>query len=396
MLAYFDCTNGVAGDMIVASLIDAGACWDSVSAGLAKLNLPGYRLNLAEVRRGGIRAKQFQVIMDHHEHHHRNLADITTLIQNAPLSDIVKHRAVRIFTRLAHAEASVHQCTINEVHFHEVGAVDAIVDIVGSCIAMDLLNINQFYYSKIAVGSGYIKAAHGTLPVPAPATSKLLEGSTIESGGREGELATPTGAAVLTTLGSQRTELPEMRLKTVGYGAGSRDIPDHPNILRVFLAEEADASHAQTDEVAVLTFSLDNITGEHLGFLAERLLAAGALDVVQFPIYMKKGRSATSVEVLAEPCNVDSLVELILTQGTTFGLRVGRQQRFKLARDMIAVILPEGKIRVKLGYLGQKLVQINPEFEDCRKASDRTGTNFRQIWARAAEQARVQLETEAR
>jgi uncharacterized protein (TIGR00299 family) protein len=421
----------MAGDMIVASLIDAGANFEQFQQMLGELHLEGYTIDLEQVRRGGIRAKHFRVNLGHehphehththqHENHehshphkhehkhahdheshqhthsraheHRDLNAIIDIIQRANLPERVKTRAINIFNRLGYAEAHVHGCDISQVHFHEVGAVDAIVDIVGACIALELLDVETLYFSKVAVGSGQVTGSHGVLPIPAPATAKLLEGCVIDSAGRTGELATPTGAAILTTLGEQKVFMPELNLKTIGYGAGTRDDAHHPNVLRVMLAEQSSAGRMQVDEVTSLIFGVDDITGEHLGYLSEQLMSRGALDVAQIPMYMKKGRSAVRVEVLAGAEKVDELIEYILTQGTTFGLRVDRHQRVKLSRDFVAVILPEGKIRVKLGMFDGKVVQIAPEYDDCRNAAERSGKNFRDIYLRASEQARQEIE----
>jgi uncharacterized protein (TIGR00299 family) protein len=408
MITYFDCGNGMAGDMIVASLLDVGADFERFKQMLGELKLDGYTIELSQVRRGGLRARHFCVKLEghhhkhphdhdqgsaeHSHHEHRNLGEIIDIITRANLPERVKTRAIKIFNRLGYAEASVHGCEISQVHFHEVGAVDAIVDIVGACIAFELLDVETIYFSKVALGSGQVTGSHGVLPVPAPATAKLLEGCIIDSGERTGELATPTGAAILTTLGEQKVFMPELNLKTIGYGAGTRDDAHHPNVLRVMLAEENLIGHMQVDEVTTLVFGVDDITGEHLGYLAEQLMSRGALDVAQVPMYMKKGRSAVRVEVLTTAAKVDALIEYILAQGTTFGLRIDRHQRVKLSREFVAVILPEGKIRVKLGMLGGRVVQISPEYDDCRDAAIRSGKNFREIYLRATEQAGQEIE----
>ncbi|MFA5864001.1 MAG: nickel pincer cofactor biosynthesis protein LarC [Phycisphaerae bacterium] len=391
MIAYFDCTNGVAGDMVVAGLLDAGASWTEFLQQIAALNIEGYNLDLTEVSRAGIKAKLFQVNLDHHHHSHRDLNSIIELIQGSKLHDRVISRAVKIFTKLAQVEAEIHNCEISNVHFHEVGAVDAIIDIVGACICLELLNVDEIYYSKIAVGGGQVKNAHGILPVPAPATAKLLLDKQIYSGDRTGELATPTGAAIMVTLGTQKVDLPELTLKSIGYGAGSRDDPNYPNTVRVLLGRQ-DSQDLQTDEVTIISFNVDDITGEHLGWLAEQIMGKGALDVAQIPVFMKKSRSATLVQVLSPAEKVDELVEFILTQSTTFGVRLGKEKRYKLNREFVVAVLPEGKVRVKLGYFNKKLVQVSPEFEDCRKITERTGINFRKIYARAAELARQEME----
>jgi hypothetical protein len=400
MIAYFDCSNGAAGDMIVASLIDAGADWHRFCDMMAGLKLEGYQIEIDDVKRAGLRARYFLVKLDKpgeegHAHGHplhRDLQSIVDIIHRAKLPGQVKERAVKVFTRLAVAEAHAHGSEISEVHFHEVGALDAIVDIVGACVALELLGIRKIYYSKVAVGGGQVKGSHGVLPVPAPATAALLEGQVIESGNREFELTTPTGAAILTTLGEQRVHMPEIALTKNGYGAGAKDDPHYPNVLRVMVGEAMEVGVSKADAVTVLTFGVDDMTGEHLGYLAERLMKKGALDVAQIPMYMKKGRPAVRVEVLAEPGKVDELTEEILKQSSTFGLRLSQHQRVKLEREFVVVILPEGKIRVKLGKLAGLVVQISPEYDDCRNAADRSDGNFGRIYARAEELARQDIE----
>ncbi len=391
MIAYFDCTNGVAGDMLVASLLGAGASWTKFQSMLSGLKVHGYSLELSDVKRAGIGAKHFNVVLEHaHHHHHRDLGTILQMIQGAALPARVIERACRVFTRLGEAEAEVHQCDIAKVHFHEVGAIDAIVDIVGACICLELLDVDTVFYSRIAVGSGQVKGAHGVLPVPAPATARLLLGSEFFSGDRTGELATPTGAAILTALGTQQVYLPELRLKTIGYGAGTRDDAGQPNVVRVFVGNEGHQL-GQTDEVTVIDFNVDNMTGEHLGWLTEQLMTRGALDVGQIPMSMKKSRPATLVEVIAEPARTDELVRFILTQSTSFGVRTRQEKRHKLGREFVDVDLPGGRVRVKVGYLDGRAVQISPEYEDCRTITEKTGNNFRQVYAQAAERARQLL-----
>ena len=403
MIAYFDCRNGAAGDMIVASLVDAGADWHRFCEMMSGLHVDGYRIEISDVKRAGLRARYFLVKLDENQephehgaapgHHlHRDLQSIVDLVHRAKLPGRVKERAVKIFTRLAVAEAHVHGSEISEVHFHEVGALDAIVDIVGACVALELLNIRQIYFSKVAVGSGHVDSSHGVLSIPAPATAALLEGQVVESGNRDFELTTPTGAAILTTLGQQRVHMPEFALTKCGYGAGTKDDPRFPNVLRVMVGEAMEVGKSRVDQVAVMTFGGDDMTGEHFGYLAEKLMKKGALDVAQLPMVMKKGRPAIRIEVIAEPDKVDELAEEILTHSTTFGMRISYQQRLKLEREFLVVILPEGKIRVKLGKLAGIVVQISPEYEDCRSAAERSNGDFGRIYSRAAELARVEIE----
>jgi len=388
MICYFDCCNGVAGDMLVASLVDAGASWEELGRMLGELHLHGYRLELSDVSRAGIGAKYFKVHLEEsHHHHHRHLGDILEMIRQARLPEEVKSRSEKVFLRLGEAEAAVHQCAIEKVHFHEVGAVDSIVDIVGSCICLHLLKVDRLYFSRIAVGSGQIKGSHGVLPVPAPATSRLLVGYEVFTGERTGELATPTGVAILTGLGSQKTGVPELKLSAVGYGAGTRDDAGHPNVVRAMLGESEEGM-GETDEVSVIRFNVDDMTGEHLGWVAEQLMARGALDVGLIPMGMKKGRPGPLVEVLCVEEKTAELGKFILTQCTSFGVRVSREKRYKLGREFVEVEWPEGTVRVKVGYYQDQAVQISPEYEDCRKIAEKTGRNFREIYSQAAETAR--------
>jgi hypothetical protein len=385
MLAYFDCFSGLAGDMIVAALVDAGADWDQLRHSLAKLGLPGFEVTLETVKRGGLRSRLFAVRAPA-EPHHRSFPDIISIINQADLQDGVKTRAKQIFTNLAEAEAKVHDCEIDHVHFHEVGAVDAIVDVVGSCVCLELLGIDEVIFPAVPLGSGTVRTAHGELPVPAPATAELLRGFRCYGGG-QGELTTPTGAAILTTIGMQVVGIPHLKTRTVGYGAGARDDQHRPNVLRIIVGEKLGPAQADVDEIGVLSCQVDDMTGEELGLLAERLWSAGVLDVVQIPIYMKKGRPGVMLEVIVPTGEADRLAELILRHSTSFGVRRAPAQRYKLSREMIEVTLPSGTARVKLGYFAGELVQISPEYEDCRRLSLASGPSLREIYRQAVSEA---------
>jgi len=388
MIAYFDCQSGIAGDMIIAALLDTGIDEQRFKNELNKLSLKDYKIKIYDTKRCNIRSKRFEVIIADKQHNHRNLADITNIIESSKLSTDIKISACSIFNKLAEAEAFVHNCDVANVHFHEIGAIDSIIDIVGACICFDLLKPDKILYSKIATGTGTVKSAHGLLNVPAPATAKLLQGKLICSGQSENELATPTGVAIITTLGQQISDIPEMQLINIGYGAGSREIREYPNTLRVFLGNENIENIAETDEISVISFNIDDSTAEHSAMLAEKLFACGATDVIQLPAYMKKSRPGIKFEILTHIANERRLVETILSESTTFGVRISRQRRYKLKRKILTIQLPEGKVAVKLGFLNDKLVQIAPEYEDCRKLADRTKTNFRQVYASILELAR--------
>jgi len=385
VIAYFDCFSGVAGDMICAALIDAGADLRELRNSLRQLNLPEFEVEIEAVRRGGLAARRF-LVKTTPSSAHRSLRDILELIRRAGLSDAVKRNAARIFERLGQAEAKVHGTGVDHVHFHEVGAVDSIVDIVGSCICLELLKIEEIFFPAVPVGSGTIRDAEGMLPVPAPATAELLKEYKIYSGG-EGELTTPTGAAILTSLGRQVPFLPDLTIKSIGYGAGSRDDPGRPNVLRVIVGQTCYADQAEVDQVCLLACQLDDMSGQELGFLAERLWDAGALDVVYVPIYMKKARPAVKLEALAGPADADRLAEVILRHSSSFGLRRTLVTRQKLKREFFRVTLPAGEVNVKIGYLAGKVVRLSPEYEDCRKLALQTETTLKEVYRQACEEA---------
>ncbi len=391
MHAYFDCFSGLAGDMTVAALLDAGADWDQLHKQLQSIDLHGFEVERQKVDRAGIAATHFLVHTHHHghhhEHHHRSLSDILAIIDKSPLSPTVRENAAAIFRRLGAAEAKVHNCDIEKIHFHEVGAVDSIVDIVGTCIGLELLGIDAICFPAVPVGSGTIQAAHGTLPVPAPATAELLTGFATYAGG-EGELTTPTGAAIATALGRQVPSMPEMTIRAIGYGAGTRQYKDRANVLRVIVGESAQTAAAESDLVVQLATQLDDQTGEETGYLTERLWNEGALDVVCFPITMKKGRPGVMLEVLGPPEKGDALAATILHHSSTFGLRRSLVTRQKLSRESIRVDLPDGQVAVKIGYFGGRLVRVSPEYEDCRALAVKTGAPLREIYRQAVDQAR--------
>lgn len=390
MLAYFDCFSGLAGDMIVAALLDAGADHPTFRNELTKLNLPEFDVEITPVRRAGLAAKLFTVSRPPTDEH-RSLSQILTIIHDSTLSDRVKRHATDIFRRLADAEAKVHQCTTDDVHFHEVGAVDSIVDIIGVCVCLEILNIDNVQFPCVPVGSGTVTTDHGVLPVPAPATAELLVGHRVCTDG-EGERTTPTGAAIVTTLGQQVSVMPELTIKSLGYGAGTRTHEvGPPNVLRVILGEPARGSQAQVDQVAVLSCQLDDMTGEQVGYLAEQLWNAGSLDVVVVPIYMKKNRPAVMLEIVVRPADADRLADVILRESTSFGVRRTWADRYKLARDMMTVEVPGGRVDVKLGRLGGKVVQVSPEYEDCQRLAAETDAPLRNIYRQAEGQAWRQI-----
>lgn len=399
-LAYFDCFAGSGGDMIVAALIDAGAGLDGIRAEIAKLGLGTVELTARRVHRGGLTGLHFQVRQqqngEEHCHdaaqppHHRHLAEILEMIARAGLAGRAgraAERAARIFTRLGEAEAKVHNIAVEEVHFHEVGAVDSIVDVVAACVALELLDVDRVISSPIPLGSGTVRCEHGVLPVPAPATAELVRGAATcpgesgQSGGGGGELTTPTAAAILTTLAESYGPIPAMSVASIGYGAGTRDGGPVPNLLRVFLGQPD--PDGQADTVVELTANIDDCPGEILGAAMQRLLAAGCLDAWAVPIVMKKSRPAWMLSALVHPGDVTEAERILFAETTTFGIRRRVCQRSKLQRHWETVETPYGPIRVKVGRREGRTIIAAPEFDECAQAAERHGTSVRDVQAAA-------------
>lgn len=376
-IAYFDCFNGAAGDMIVGALIDAGADAEKLRTGLEGLGLTGYTLNVAATRKQGFAATRFEVKLDPHvAQPHRHLADILELLRRADLPLAVRDRAAEVFTRLGQAEAKVHGTGIEKVHFHEVGAVDALLDVVGAVLGLELLGIERVNCSPIPVGSGVLQCAHGTLPVPAPATAELLAGVPLARSDEEGELTTPTGAALLTTLADEFGPLPALRLSATGCGAGQRESKTRPNLLRVLIGETDSSDNV--DEVTVLETNLDDTSPEIVGHCLEQLISQGALDAYAVPIHMKKSRTGVGLTVLCNPADAGKFEQLLFAETTTFGIRRHQVSRVKLQRRFVSVNTPYGVIRMKMGTRagGEKAA---PEFEDCRSAALAYGVAVQQV-----------------
>ena len=374
-IAYFDCFSGASGDMILASAIAAGADIERLRRDLAGLGVPGFRIEATQVRKQGFAATQFEVQVDPAvEKPHRHLKHILQIIQGGQLSEPVRKMAEAVFTRLAEAEAKVHGTTIEKVHFHEVGAIDSIVDIIGACLALDQLGVERVYVSPIPTGSGTIRCDHGEMPIPAPATAELLKGVPLAASEEVGELTTPTGAAILTTLARGYGPMPAMTVTQIGIGAGRREGKTRANILRLMLGELAEVSGSdEADEILVLETNLDDVTSETIGYVCDRLFAAGAVDVFSSPIYMKKNRPATLLTVLAPPEARAAMEDLLFAETTTFGVRVQTARRSKLSRSMATVETEFGPIQVKVGRRGGQVVRVSPEYEDCRAAAERAG-----------------------
>ncbi|MBN2020317.1 MAG: nickel pincer cofactor biosynthesis protein LarC [Sedimentisphaerales bacterium] len=370
-LAYFDCFAGAAGDMLVAALLDAGLDFEFLKSQIAALGIPQKDLTLkvSQVKRAGLRAVQFIPVITE-QHHHRHLEDIKKIINDSGIGEKPKHTALTIFERLAQAEAAVHGKEPNEIHFHEVGAIDSIVDIVSSAIGLDALKIDKVYCSPLSVGGGWLDAAHGRLPVPAPAAAELLKGVPTIGGPIEKELLTPTAAAILTTVVEKFGTLPEMKLEKIGYGAGTLDCEHLPNVLRLIIGESVGQAEATADTICLLETNIDDVSGEIVASVMNKLFEQGALDVYTTAITMKQNRPASKLSVLCEVPDVDILEKLIFKAGLTFGIRRQIMQRSKLAREFVSVHTKFGDINIKVGKLDGQVVNTKPEFSDCLKAAD--------------------------
>jgi len=364
-IGYFDCFSGVSGDMILGALVDAGLALERLQAGVAALGVPGISFAAERVRRGAFTGTLVQVSTDERGHPHRHLADVEAILDRAPLPDPVRADAARIFRRLAEAEAGVHGTTPDRVHFHEVGALDALADVVGAVWGIRELGLERLAVSAINLGGGFVRAAHGKMPVPAPGTAALLAGVPAYGSEVSVELATPTGVAVLTTLAAAYGPMPLMTVGRVAYGAGQRDLEGQANLLRLVVGESAPGPGR--DQVAVLEATIDDMNPQFFEPLMERLFEAGALDVALTPVVMKKSRPGTVLTALVEPGGADRCAAAILRHSTTLGVRSYLAGRWTLPRDVVTVTTPHGEVRVKRAWLDGRLTVVAPEFDDCRR-----------------------------
>ncbi|MBI5755339.1 MAG: nickel pincer cofactor biosynthesis protein LarC [Nitrospirae bacterium] len=375
--AYFDCFSGISGDMILGALIDAGAPFDKLKNGLAQLNLDGYTITASTVLKKGIKAAKVDVAAEGPDLPGRPLKDLREIISESRLENAIKNRSLSIFQRLAEAEATVHNCLVEEVHFHEVGHIDTIVDIVGSVYALHLLGIDKVISSPIDTGSGSVEIAHGLFPVPAPVTAELLKGVPVYSSGVERELTTPTGAAIITTIASSFQPLPEMKLSNIGYGAGGWELNEKANILRVLIGEDGDTY--DMDEVFLIEANIDDMNPQIYEYIIDRLFQEGALDVYITPTVMKKSRPAHMLSTITKLEHLDNIRRLVFKETTTIGVRISKMVRSILTREIKEVELPYGTVRVKIASDQNGVRSISPEYEDCRKIAMETGMPLRDV-----------------
>ena len=371
MRAYFDCFSGISGDMTLGALIDLGVKPGWLQDELTRLPLKGFHLIVTPVVRSGISANLVKVEVDDSKKS-RDFKEIKSLLESCPLSEIVKSNSLNIFEKLARVEAGIHGCSPEEVHFHELGGIDAIVDIVGTALCLEKLGINKITASKLPLGSGFVDCQHGKLPLPAPATIEILKDIPIYGTEAASELVTPTGAAIIACLADSFGPLPEMRAKKTGYGAGQRELQDRPNLLRIIagtpVAPKIDLKHSlQTDRIIILETCIDDMNPELFGFLMERLFEDGALDVYWIPVHMKKNRPGTMVQVLCTEDRKDNLIRRLLAETTSLGIRYYHAQRQLLTRDQMTITTSLGEIRVKRIKDQQGNMRLIPEYEACKE-----------------------------
>lgn len=367
--------------MILGALIAAGVDRKALANELRKLEIPEFGLEVTTVDRSGITSTHVDVKVPH-EHVHRHLHNIVDIIDRTSLSDAVKRRSKAIFTRLAEAEAKIHGIDVGKVHFHEVGAMDAIVDVVGSCIGFEMLGIERFACSKVHVGSGFAQMAHGKFPIPPPAVAELLTGVPIYSTEIEGELMTPTGAAIISTVCDSYGTVPEMAVAVTAYGAGTRQYEGFPNSLRIMIGESAENSRDETssaDRLVVLETNIDDVSPQVLGFVMERAFELGALDCWFTPIQMKKNRPAVMVSMLCDPQQRQALTGLLYAETTTIGIRVREVERESLGRETVTVATVFGNIDIKVAKLNGRIVNAMPEYDQVKAAALSSGAAFRAV-----------------
>ena len=389
-IVYFDCPSGAAGDMIMAALVDAGAPFEALRAELEKLGLRGWTLAQREVRKGDFRALKIDVQIDQRGHPHRALADVLTILDRSALAADIKARAARIFTRLADAEARVHGTTREAVRFHDVGAVDAIVDVTGAVVALGLLGVAEVHVSAFPLGGGFVDGPHGRLPVPGPGTAELLRGFPVVDTGVRAELVTPTGAAILTTLAATAGRMPAMTVSSVGYGAGTADL-EVPNLLRCFVGEPASSRGQET--IAQVETTIDDMSPQLYEPLIDRLFEAGALDVFLTPVVMKRSRPGVVLTALCPPDMVDALCRVLFEESTTIGVRWSAGQRSRLARELVMLPTVYVVIPFKVSRLEGRVVTVTPEFSEVVRIARAKGLPARDVLEQARADGRRQFQT---
>lgn len=380
---YLDCFSGASGDMLVGALLDAGADFDRLKTALDSLGVEGFAISAEKVVKKGVTATQFHVHVDEHDHHpHRHLRHVLEIIERGELPQSVKDAAAETFRRIAEVEADIHGTTVEKIHFHEVGAIDSIVDVVSAHFCLHDLGVERTHATPMPTGSGTVKCAHGIMPVPAPATVRLLKDVPTYSGDVQAEMVTPTGAAIVAQVAESFGPMPLMTIQSVGYGSGTRDLPDRPNVLRAILGESDEAA-GETEPITVIEANIDDMNPELYPALVEAALASGARDAFITPIVGKKGRPACLATVLCDPAKTQELTACLFRHSTTLGVRMRTEQRVCLRREWKVAKTPWGDVRVKVGYFDGRASNLAPEFEDCRRRAEDAGVAVREVYAAA-------------
>jgi uncharacterized protein (TIGR00299 family) protein len=387
-IAYFDCIAGASGDMILGALLDAGLPEAALRERLAALQLDDFDLRCYRVNKNGFSATKIDVLVKD-DVPARHLPDIEAIVLESDLPSAIKEQAVAIFRRLGEVEAGIHGTTLDQVHLHELGGVDTIVDVVGALVGLEELGVEQVFASPLPLGRGFVKGAHGQIPLPAPATVGLLKGVPVVGSDLDMELVTPTGAVLLSSLAVEFGPIPAMTLTATGYGAGGRDLPI-PNVLRLLLGEQTALAVTMSQTLAMLETNIDDLNPEFYDYVMGRLFAANALDVFLSPIQMKKNRPATLLRVLCQPADVDTLMDILFTETSTLGVRQQTVTRHCLPRSIQTVETPYGPVRVKVARRGEGWIKAAPEYDDCRRLAEESGVSLREVY-RVAELAAEEL-----
>ena len=377
-IAYLDCFSGISGDMFIGALLDAGLSFEDLDKIIQDLPFDSFHLEMKQEARSQIFGTRFEVKMEGQEQAPRNLEVIRNIIRKGSLSSEVKDKSIRIFEELASVEGKIHNKPPEEVHFHEVGAVDSIIDIVGTVYGLERLGVTSLFVSSLPLGSGFVETAHGRIPIPAPATTALLEGVPVYDSGTHHEMVTPTGAALVKGLATSFGSMPPMVVENIGYGVGTRDLSDRPNLARILIGHMQ--TEGQVDTVVILEANIDDTSPEWLGFVMDRLFDAGALDVVFCPVQMKKNRPGIQIQVMGRPDQKDTLMEILFRESSTLGIRFRYTQRMVLQRSVAEVESPWGKIKVKKVLERDGSPFFLPEYEDCREVALKTNRPLREIF----------------
>ncbi|MGC8970722.1 MAG: nickel pincer cofactor biosynthesis protein LarC [bacterium] len=373
-VVYFDCFNGISGDMILGALFDLGLDREAWSRELDKLDIQGYKVKIEKKRKGPLMGTDIDIIIED-KVTHRHAKEILDIVSDSKLDDDIKEKSLKILTRIARAESSIHNEPLEEVHLHELGGIDTIIDVVGSIVGLKLLGIERVYSSPLPVGEGFVETAHGKLPIPAPATIELLKGVPIYSNGMKGELVTPTGAGIISTISFGFGQIPPVTVEKIGYGVGKKDFPV-PNMLRAIMGELY--QEKQQDTNTIIDVNIDDMNPQIYGYLMDKLFELGALDVFFTPIYMKKSRPAVKLTVISPNHLVNKLVDVIFRETTSIGVRTYQVEKIMLPREIVEVETPWGTARVKISYINGT-PKVMPEYDDCKVIAEKTGMSIQEV-----------------